>query len=543
MQNPWGHLGCVGLVALTALTRESGASYDDQYEVHWVDKDHHVFRHPKRDSYCQQTGWSLCPDSAGSGCCPGSYECGDSSCYATTAGPTTACGRAEYFSCPLTAGAGSCCPVGYICGSSDDCAPPDGQSLSCPTNYFACPSSLGYGCCQNGKACGDGVCYDTTPTTLPVSSTLTTTDSNGDIITTTITTSEVITPGPDLTSSAYAAVGVPKLIPSTVSKLPASTTDNSDNGNNGDLTAAALGGIIAGVIVLLLAIVAAAVFIIRRLRKTERAAQAAAESRRDNSTGQATNSHISGSHKSGFGQPSISEVDGVDVDPLKRRTLSPHMRSQSDSSIGDRSQSLTPNFMITHGGDASSRTSSPPTWGQGIFNTVPPSDASNGRQSSLDTYGGDNKHDDNNTRYSQQTVQRVSYESQVSSSYTGHNGYHWSNVSEVVGSENGAHGVSELDANDANDAASRRRSSSSTRPGLAHVRRSSDPAAAARSRSESSGGRGAAVVAQPPLGTVSEIPLELHGYYGPKDLARGQTAARLAKGESSVGGTPGGSPS
>ncbi|KAI5928175.1 hypothetical protein F4810DRAFT_181872 [Camillea tinctor] len=532
MQSSWGHLGRVGLVALAALVRESVASNGDEYQLHWIDKDNNVLRHPKRDSSCQLADWSLCPASVNGGCCPNGYECDISSCYATTAGPSTACGRVGYYNCPLTAGAGSCCPVGFICAGGSACLPASGQSSqSCPTSFFGCPSSLGYGCCPDGRVCGSGVCYDTTPTTLPVVFTTTRTESNGDVISTVVTTTSVITPGPDLSSSIAAAIGVPKLIPSTVAKQSAISTNSSDNSTSG-LSSAALGGIIAAVVVILIAIVVAAVLIIKRLRKTEKAANAAAESRRYDSSKPPTNSN-----KSGFGQPSVSEVDGVDVDPRRRARLSPHMRSQSDSTVANQSQSTTPGFLVSSsGGEGSSGTSSPPIWSQGVFGNILPSDVSDGRQSSQDNYGsGGYQSDSNDTNHNQSNnaryAQRVSYDSQVSSFYGRR---HWSNASEMAGSLYGAHGVSELDTLDASEAAARRQSNSSnlTRPGAAHVRRSSDPSTTTTTtRTIGDSGATAPIIAQPPLGTVTEIPLELHGHYGPPTLAIGQTAAKLDKTE------------
>ncbi|KAI0598691.1 hypothetical protein F4775DRAFT_168810 [Biscogniauxia sp. FL1348] len=535
MQSSSGHLGRVGLVALAALARESVASYGDEYQIQWINKDNNVIRHPKRDTSCPLTDWKLCPASVNGGCCPNNYECDVSSCFATTAGPSTGCGsRVGYYDCPLTAGAGSCCPVGFICGGVQ-CLPPSGQySESCPASYFACPSSLGYGCCQSGKVCGSGACYDNTPMTLPVSFATTSTDSNGDIITTTITATSVVTPGPDLSSDAASVIGVAKLIPSTVSKQSAISTSSSNDSNDG-LSTAALGGIIAAVVVILIAIIVAAVLIIKRLRRTEKAAKAAAESRRDDSSKPPTTSN-----KSGFGRPSISEVDGVDIDPLTRARLSPHMRSQSDSTVANRSRSITPGFLISSsGGEGSSRTSSPPVWSQGVFNNILPSDVSDGRQSSLDNYGGggggyqsdsnDANNYNNNMQFSQHTAQRVSYDSQASSFY---GRGHWSNASEVAGSLYGAHGVSELDTMDASEAAVRRQSNSTsmtTRPIAAYVRRSSDPSTSTTTRARGDSGATGPLTAQPPLGTVTEIPLELHGHYGPSDLAAGQTAGKLNK--------------
>lgn len=41
----------------------------------------------------------MCPPEMNGGCCPDRYACAFDSCYATTAGPTTACEKANYFAC------------------------------------------------------------------------------------------------------------------------------------------------------------------------------------------------------------------------------------------------------------------------------------------------------------------------------------------------------------------------------------------------------------------------------------------------------------
>src|SRR4051812_8958747 len=53
---------------------------------------------PRAVSTCK-TDYSQCPDSVGGGCCPSHYECATDSCYATTVGPTSACGKDGWFAC------------------------------------------------------------------------------------------------------------------------------------------------------------------------------------------------------------------------------------------------------------------------------------------------------------------------------------------------------------------------------------------------------------------------------------------------------------
>lgn len=397
---------------------------------------------------------------------------------------------------------GFCCPVGFIC--KQDCVPAsDGEipaSFACPASYFGCPSTLGGGCCPDGMACGSATCYDTHPQTFTVSGPATTTNSRGDKITTTTTETTIITPGPETSTAAAASlIGVPKLIPSTVSKMPAIETGNSSSGDGG-LTQAQIGGIVGGAIGLLAIIIIVAAVIMWQLKQTERYAREA-ESRRETSSGQPR------SQKSGFGQPSISEVDGTDVDSIVRARAT-HNRTRSDSTTAG---SRTPDLW------GSNASTTPPTW-VGWSTRPLASNASDGRQSSMDSYGA--HHD--NAAY----PPRPSVESQGSRKPA--HTRQWSDASELDGSAISAHGVSELDALDASDAA-RRRSNSSTRPPMAQMRRTSDPSGKARAE----GG----AVAATPLGPLAEVN-ELHGYYGAPDLAVGQTAARLNHKNSSLSSLP-----
>ncbi|KAI1424807.1 hypothetical protein F5Y12DRAFT_423094 [Xylaria sp. FL1777] len=489
--------GSVGLLVSAILTQAAWANLeeeDDEYELHWVDKSLNIFQHVKRKAVCQVDGWLLCPSSVGGGCCPPNFECGTASCFATTAGPTSCNGKTGYYNCPLTLGPGSCCQVGLICNDNGGCDPPPGVTVSpsCPANWIGCAVSFGGGCCRSGQVCGSGVCYNATPQTLPVSETKTTTNSNGHTTITVVTSMTVITDVPSTSSGSATAAGVPQLVPSTVAKLDAIQTGDSEGGGHGGLSSGALGGIVTGVIVLLIAIVVAATFIVLRLKKTEKAArdaEKAAESRHESSNSQPR------SHKSGFGQPTISEIDSTtDADPVHRFPImrpSPHLRSRSATTgTTDGSPSPTPNF--TH-----SDTSSPPLWGM-PFNYPPEEDNAPVRMS-----------------------QRVSVDS-------GGTCRHFRQPSDSSELE-GPHGESELEATENNEAGSRRRSNSNPQSAKTHVRRNSDMSGQNRARGDSNTGT---------LGTVAEM-IELHGHYGPADTAAGQTAANLNRGPSSVTSAPG----
>ncbi|KAI8949913.1 hypothetical protein F4801DRAFT_590811 [Xylaria longipes] len=400
----------------------------------------------------------------------------------------------------------SCCPVGFVCNDSGGCVAPPGESMSqsCLPNWFGCPASFGGGCCRNGWVCGTGVCYNTTPKTLPVSETKTITDSRGHTTITVVTSLAVITDGPNTSSGSPTAVVIPQLIPSTVAKVDAiQTSDSSERG--GGLSSGALGGIVTGVIVIFVAVVVAATFIVLHLKKAERAArdaEKAAESKHESDSQPR-------SQKSGFGQPTISEIDSTtDVDPSNKFPImvpSSHTRSRSTTSVtADRSPSRTPKF-------TNSGTASPPLWGA-PFNYAS-SVVSDGRQSSLDSYP---RHDNGTVR----TSQRVSVDSQTPNGHSRQP----SDTSELEG----PHGVSEIYTNENKEADSRRRSSSTTRPAKAHSRRNSDVSGQNRARGDSNAGAGT-------LGTVNEK-IELHGHYGPPHTAAGQTASSPTRGPSSASG-------
>ena len=354
--------------------------------------------------------------------------------------------------------------------------------------------------------CAKGYCYETSAATEPVSSTVTTTNSHGDTITTVTTETTVITPGPG--PGTAEANTSPMVVPSVVTKLPSVGTADSSSGGGG-LTKSQLGGIIAGVVIVVVVVVVATFIIIRRLKQTERAV-AATESKRDTSDGHQR------SHKPSFGQPTISEVEGPDVDPLMQSpNFRPsHIRSGSDESFTERSQSRTPNIPST--------ASTPPAWSSEFNNLGQIAEApAPSREHSLDSSRGGGVAYENG-RWSQV----ISCDSRLA-----HSRNH-SDASELDAEATNRPGKAELYGDSGNsaaaataaavaaDQASRRRASTSA----AHARKNSG--GGARGRSESAG---AAV----PLSTVNEFG-ELHGHYGPSDLAVGQTADRLARHDSTT---------
>ncbi|KAH8678196.1 hypothetical protein BX600DRAFT_146881 [Xylariales sp. PMI_506] len=483
----WAGIFLVGITEIAAFRHEL-------YPIHQLQKDDRALH--RRDYTCE-ADWSLCPDSDGGGCCPDNYACASTYCYATTAGPTSACGRSGYYNCP-SPNAGSCCPVGYICG--DQCTPPAGTTQTCSASYFACPSSLGYGCCPNGMACGIGACYSTNPSTAVVTIPVTTTNSAGSRITSVVTETTVITPSIITTSTGAGAI--PKLVASTISKEAAIET-NSSSGNSG-LTQPQLGGIIGGVCVLLIAIIVAAIIIVRRLKKTAEVVESKRGSSAENQTRAST--------KPGFGPPTVTEIDVNDIDPLMQTpSIRPsHLLSRPELADVDlqqpspaRSPPLGPNQFV------------PPTW-SGQYNLVPSGGESSPRHPSIDSTTRGYYDPAIYPQPPQSAGDRTSYDSQATAPATATSRHgRWSNASEVSGSADGAHGFSELEA--LGDGGHRRSGSGATRPAAAHIRRNSD--GHQRGLSDSSPVQAAL------LDTVTEVG-ELHGYYGPVNQQIGQTAAR-----------------
>lgn len=492
MRRAWSY---ARLLTLAVLMEDVSAGHSNHYQIHRIDKQYDALR--KRDGVCSSP-YTACPAVQGGGCCPDNYACQSTYCYATTAGPVTGCGRVGYFQCGSDK-PGLCCPTGNVCGQNNGCTPAVGETYShdCPNNYYLCPSSLMYGCCMSGMGCASNGCYSTAPSTATVTSVVTTTDANGDATTSVMSRTMVITPAPATAVNLDASGVVPKLIASTVPKIsPVQTATASDSG----LSPAAMGGIIGGVIAVVLVVIIAAFLIIRRLRHTEKVVE---ESKQGSSGRRST-----ATHKQGFGPPTVSEVE---VDPLTQTTTSPrqsHLRAHSDPSV-TYARGRSP----SHSVELSSERDAPPAW-PGHYNPIPHADHDNTQYQNSDAQGG--PHDA--ARFSQQSQgsYRMSYDSQGNWRQG-----RWSNVSEVSGSADGAHGSSELDAV---DASAQRRSSSSARPPPGPLNRKYSGSGGEyhqRVRSDSS----VPGTSTLPLGTVNEV-AELHGYYGPQDRQTGQTDAR-----------------
>jgi hypothetical protein len=100
---------CALMLLVALLGKETSASHAGKLwrkSVHQVPKAQ-VTAHPaRRDEGTCPTEHTSCPASLSGGCCPSRYACAVDSCYATTAGPTSACGKANYFACAPVNGGG-----------------------------------------------------------------------------------------------------------------------------------------------------------------------------------------------------------------------------------------------------------------------------------------------------------------------------------------------------------------------------------------------------------------------------------------------------
>jgi hypothetical protein len=111
MRSIWSCSSCAVLLLFALVGREASASHAGRQgkNVHRIPKAAQVTAAPvRRDDGTCPTDNTACPASLSGGCCPSRYACAIDSCYATTAGPTSACGKSGYFACAPTNGEGEC---------------------------------------------------------------------------------------------------------------------------------------------------------------------------------------------------------------------------------------------------------------------------------------------------------------------------------------------------------------------------------------------------------------------------------------------------
>jgi hypothetical protein len=98
-------LGAKAVAAAILAPAVVATEFNANYEIHTVDKAHDGLL-GRRDGACQ-SGWFGCAASFDGGCCPNNYACETNYCYATTAGPSSACGKQGYYNCPIDSGPGT----------------------------------------------------------------------------------------------------------------------------------------------------------------------------------------------------------------------------------------------------------------------------------------------------------------------------------------------------------------------------------------------------------------------------------------------------
>ncbi|KAK4101379.1 hypothetical protein N658DRAFT_471137 [Parathielavia hyrcaniae] len=561
MRSIWRCSSCTALLVGAVLGRGASGSHAARQgkDVHSIPKAQVTAQPARRQEGTCPTEHTSCAASLSGGCCPSRYACAVDSCYATTAGPTTACGLAGYHACAPVNGEAGCCPVGYVCGNNN-CLPPAGVSspnMQCPAEYYLCPSSANYGCCMSGMGCAPNACYSTEPVTTTILETITTTSGSETITSTRLAvTVSTPTPPPGLRDSPGVAA---KFIPTSVPKVPASTPSSEASGG---LSGGAIGGIITGVVILLVAVIVAAFLIIRRLNRVEDVM----ESKRDSSSGKKTRSqsHPQMEH---YGRPLHSDVDDMSVDPLMHINLNHHNHNNNTSAPTPQPDPHT------HRGRSDST---------GLFGTPSPNilDDRAPHASPDPNAAAAGYFDDPVARVpnmpagataawqTQQQGMRAPmqpahiHDSADSTAAPRHRPYaytHWrqtSNASELSadGSENGAgvssplvgsggggggrgriseldgSGVVELPSGDDGGGVRSRSSSAASARGMGHARRRSDGGQAV-----GLGQGGEAGLGLSPLDEAAEM----HGYYGRPGQQAGQTAAGLDDGQWDVNSAEG----
>lgn len=432
--------------------------------------------------------------------------------------------------------------LGYICGQNN-CIPPAGVSSivqNCPADYYLCPASFNYGCCLTGYGCATNVCYITTPSTITYTQTATTTVADGQTVTTTRTATTVQTPTPPTAlPTTTNADAIAKFIPTTVAKVPATSTPSSD-GSGGGLTTPQLGGIIGGAIAILIVVIAAAVIVIRRLNRVADVV----ETRKASSSGDQSKPARPGG---GRGRPNMTQY-GMSYDPLMVGT-------PADSGPGTP-QGISGGLEVDGRNRSNSDYSQPAVTPYGYSGT--PSEGQ--RHPSLDSSQGGGyfdiparvhnmpaRHSMRTRTDSQGNVQYGGGHVHISQQQPQH-GRQWSNASEfsndssdhqpgvgspLIPAELDIAGgfIPELPSADAispDGDGTRRRSGSGTigspRPSLGHSRRHSSGTSAAAGAGMPSPG---SVAGHQPLDVVNESSEIMHGHYGPRYNQAGQTAAGL----------------
>ncbi|KAF4450134.1 hypothetical protein F53441_6691 [Fusarium austroafricanum] len=419
---------------------------------------------------------------------------------------------------------GGCCPDGYLCETADNCVPPSGSAYTygCPASQYLCPSSLSYGCCPNGMACGVNQCYSSDPVTVTSTMVITTT-IKGEKTTFKTTAVTVETPTaptalPTVNAGEDNDQAVLKYFPSSIPKVSPTTSSDNNDDSKGGLSTGALAGIIAGSVAFLIIVLVAAFIIIRHLNKVVAAVSTPKASDRSGPSN-------SQSRQTRDFKSADSEVDELSAYPL----MHPSMIPPRPRNPGPDSAATSP-----FGLASTDQSSNDPTPGANGYHAVPGS-GNTSRHTSFDAMGnredyfsavtaGDQQRMSQASRFTGSTRNRSSTDSH--GTYTHVRNY--SNASEgsdgTPGVMAGAHPTAELEARPyipelpsspssvAFPRDERRRSAGSITSVSSRLPVTQRQSAGPRIRSDSLG--------QSNLSIVNE---EMHGFYGPSEHLVGQT--------------------
>ena len=388
--------------------------------------------------------------------------------------------------------------------------------------------------------CAANACFSTAPSTYTVTELVTAT-TGGQTITSTQTTVTVVIPTPPPAFAPSDPNVAAKFIPTAVPKVEASSTP--DSGSSG-LTGAQIGGIVGGAVALLLVVLTAAFIIIRHLNRIVEAV----ESRKDASSGGQTKSQPAPMvYNQNKLRPTPSDVDAMSYDPLMMGNPSaggvdtPHSLSAAGMRHRSDSEYSTPPIGTPYHGSSSAtadlaaiREGGPDSSSEGYFDLPPRIHNMPGRHPG--SVGG-------------VASQRISTDSQGTSFAGARPAYgyqqqhirNYSNTSDMSAASSDAGGgvgspliPAELDPTSmvgelpgAPDGGRSRSSSMASPRASSQAQRRSDPPtpATAVTRNEALAGVGFGPAQQ--LDVVNEGAEVIHGYYGPRDQAVGQTAAGL----------------
>lgn len=399
--------------------------------------------------------------------------------------------------------------------------------------------------------CAVNQCYSTEPSTV-TSTEIRTTTVDGDVVTRTIRTTEVIapeTPTARLDPEEDTDPAFLKFFPSVVAKeSPTAEPEEDGGGGGGGLSTGALVGIVMGAVAFLVIVIVAAFIIIRHLNKVVAAVSGSKASSGTGPRMRQHHRHDSEDHHHrprGYSKPTDSEIDTFSVDPsiITPRTGengNPRHAPPTTDMSGTTPSSFAGNYQAVSTANTHGMT--------GYFDTVLDPRALNGDTPENPSSNSSNTGATAAPGRSSSAAHRISADSE--GTYTQSHARQWSNVSEesdktagggmVVAPYNPSSRMTELEARSivpelygspqggglVSPLEDTRRSSAGS--SIIGFTASGMPASGMHQRTTRNGSAGAGVGNRGAgegefagLGIVDE---EIHGFYGPRDQAAGLRA-------------------